>query len=173
MTGWVTARARQLSWRVTAVPFQVSRRSMGAGCAGAAMLILAAAAQPRAWPLAVFGAAGLVFALPARWPIVGTFTALMAVVLSGFAIAVDRMHPFLAGAEGMLILTYLLALDHAETELTGRPGWWTRDRLAMLALGAVAAAATALAGSASLAPSVWLTAAGAVAVGAALLAAAG
>ena len=71
----------------------------------------------------------------------------------------------MAAAGGTLVLAYLLALDAAESGLTG-------GRLPVLASGLAAALVTAAAAAAAVPASPWLVLAGAAAAGAALLVAA-
>ena len=78
----------------------------------------------------------------------------------------------MAAAEGTLVLAYLLALDAAESGLTGGRLRWVRGRLPVLASGLAAALVTAAAAAAAVPASPWLVLAGAAAAGAALLVAA-
>ena len=96
---------------------------------------------------------------PAGWPV---------------SIATGNMPLSAAAAEGVLILAYLLALDRAETRLTGATLRWASARVPVLAAGlaaasVTAASVTAVAAAAALSPSVWLAIVGPAAAGAVLL----
>jgi len=150
----------------------VSRVSLGAAVAGAVMVAVPVIAVPAAWPVAVAGAAALLAALPGRWPAAGTFAALAALVMGGIGIAAGTVPLPLTAAEGTLVLAYLLALDAAESGLTGGRLRWARGRLPVLAAGLAAALITAVAAAAAVPASPWLVLAGVAAAGAALLVAA-
>jgi hypothetical protein len=147
----------------------VSRVSLGAAVTGVVMLAVPAVAVPAAWPVAVGGAAALLAALPGRWPAAGTLSALAAVVMGGIGIAAGTVPLPLAAAMGTLVLAYLLALDAADSGLTGGRLRWVRGRLPALATGFAAALITAGASAAAIPASPWLVLAGAAAAGAALL----
>jgi hypothetical protein len=150
----------------------VSRVSLAAAAAGAVMLAVPVLAVPAAWPVAIAGAVALLAALPGRWPGAGTLAALAALVIGGIGIATGTVSLPLAAAEGTLVLAYLLALDAAESGLTGGRLRWARGRLPVLASGLAAALVTAAASTAPAPASPWLVLAGAAAVGATLLVAA-
>jgi hypothetical protein len=150
----------------------VRRASLAAAAAGAVMLAVPVIAVPAAWPVAVAGAVALLAAVPGRWPAAGTLAALAAVVMGGIGIAAGTVPLPLAAAEGTLVLAYLLALDAAESGLTGGRLQWVRGRLPVLAAGFAAALITAVAAAAAVPASPWLVMAGAAAAGAALLVAA-
>jgi hypothetical protein len=150
----------------------VSRVSMGAAAAGAAMLGVAAGFAPAAWPLVIVGVAAVAAAVLGRWPVAGTVAASAAAVTSGIGIIAGTMPLAAAAAEGPLVLAYLLALDLAESRLTSGTLRWVRSRVPVLAAGFAAAVLTAVAAAATVPGSPWLTMAGVVAVGAALLVAA-
>jgi hypothetical protein len=146
--------------------------SLAALGAGAAMLGFPLAFAPGAWPLTIAGAAALLAALPGRWPAAGTAAASAAVGTGCIAIIAGRMPLPATGAEAMLVLTYLLALDLAESRLSSGALRWLRERAAVLTAGLGAAVLTAVAAGATPPASPWLAAAGVVAAGAALLVAA-
>ena len=128
--------------------------------------------MPAAWPVAIAGAAALLAALPGRWPAAGTLAALAALVIGGIGIATGTVPLPLAAGVGTLVLAYLLALDAAESGLTGGRLRWVRGRLPVLAAGFAAAVITAVAAAAAVPASPWLVLAGVAASGAALLVAA-
>jgi hypothetical protein len=170
--------------------------SLAASGAGAAMLGFPLAFDPAAWPLTIAGAAALCWpggtrhrpgapritvarnlralfaALPGRWTATGTAAAAAAMGTGCIAIIADRMHLAAAVAEAMLVLTYLLALDLAESRLSSGALRWLRERAAVLAAGLGAAVLTAIAAGTTAPASPWLAAAGVIAAGAALLVAA-
>jgi len=150
----------------------VSRVSLAAAAVGAVMLAVPVIAVPAAWPVAIAGAVALLAALPGRWPAAGTLAALTAVVMGGIGIAAGTVPLPLAAAIGTLVLAYLLALDAAESGLTGGRLRWVRGRLPVLATGFAAAVITAVAAAAAVPASPLLVLAGAAAAGAALLVAA-
>jgi hypothetical protein len=157
---------------VTVRGLEVSRASLAAAATGAVMLAVPVIAVPAAWPLAIAGAAALLAALPGRWPVAGTLAGLAAVAMGGIGITAGTVPLPLAAAEGTLVLGYLLALDAAESGLTGGRLRWARGRLPVLAAGLAAALITAVAAAATVPASPWLVLAGAAAAGAALLVAA-
>jgi hypothetical protein len=145
--------------------------SLGAAGVGAVMLGVATAFCPAGWPVTIAGAAALLAALPARWPAAGTAAAVAALVTSGIGIAAGSLPLPAAAAEGVLILAYLLALDCAETRLTGGMLRWAGARVPALAAGSAAAALIAVAAGTAFPSALWLTVIGPAAAGAALLAA--
>ncbi len=171
----MTGRVRGMTmWALAPVRGRpVGRASLAAAGAGAVMLAVPVIVMPAAWPAAVAGVAALLAALPGRWPAAGTLAAVAAVVTSGVGIAAGAMALPLAGAEGTLVLAYLLALDAAESGLTGGRLRWARGRLPVLAAGLGAALITGGAAAVTVPASPWLVLAGVAAAGAALLAAAG
>ena len=150
----------------------MSRTSLGAAVVGAVMLAVPVIAAPGVWPVTIAGAAGLLAAVPGRWPAAATLAALAAMVTSGIGIAAGTMPLPLAAASGTLVLAYLLALDAAESGLTSGRLRWVRGHLQVLAAGFAAALVTAIAGMTTVPASPWLVLAGVAAVGAALLVAA-
>jgi hypothetical protein len=175
LSGQVTAPGRPATTPRRPTPGRglvPSRTALAAAAAGAVMLAIPVIAVPAAWPAAVAGAAALLLAVPGRWPAAGTLAALAAVVTGGIGIAAGTVPLPLTAAEGTLVLAYLLALDAAESGLTGGRLRWARGRLPVLAAGFATALITAVAAAAAVPASPWLVLAGAAAVGAALLVAA-
>ncbi|HUY48577.1 MAG TPA: hypothetical protein VMV92_23135 [Streptosporangiaceae bacterium] len=149
-----------------------SRASLAATGIGAVMLAVAAGYTPAAWPLGVAGGAALIAGLPGRQAAAGTLAASAAVITAGIGVAAGTLPLPAAAAEGALILAYLLALDLADSRLTGGSLQWIRSRGPVLAAGFASALLTAAAAEAAFPAAPWLVVAGVAAAGAALLVAA-
>jgi hypothetical protein len=146
--------------------------ALAAAGVGAVMLAVAVAYTPAAWPLGVAGAGALIAALPGRWSAAGTLAASAAMIVAGIGVAAGTVPLPAAAAEGALILAYLLALDLADSCLTGGSLPWIRSRGAALAAGFATALLTTAAAEATFPAAPWLVVAGVAAAGAALLVAA-
>ncbi|HEV2373606.1 MAG TPA: hypothetical protein VGS19_15715 [Streptosporangiaceae bacterium] len=158
-----------LRWRA----WLPSRQSLLAAAVGAAMLGAAAVADTRIWPVPVAGGVAVAVAAAGRWPVAGTGAAVAALVTGGAGVLSRRAPMPLVVVVALLVLAYLLMLDRAESAMPGNARDWPRAVLLPLLAGGAAAVATAFAATATLSASIWLTVAGVLATGAALLAAVG
>jgi hypothetical protein len=140
---------------------------------GAAMLGTAVGLVPAAWPGAAAGVIALGLAAGGRWPAAPTVAACAAVVSTGIGIAAGSAPMIGVAAEGALVLAYLLAADLADARLTGGTRRRVSSGVPVLAAGAAAATACAIAASVDVPASPWLTMIGVVAAGAALITASG